>query len=91
MTKGTPSEHDFHIWNADSQLFARAKREAKMTAHGWKFCTSVSILFAVLYVSSSPLQDFNLQFLFGSVSKTFPTVESVQTKYYWTSFTYSNI
>ena len=56
---------DFHIWNANSQLFGRARSEAKMAAHVEKFCTSVSVLFAVLYVSSSPLHDFNIQFLFG--------------------------
>ena len=55
-------ELNFHIWNANSQSFARSKSEAKMAAHGGKFCTSVSVLFAVLYVSSSPLHDFNLQF-----------------------------
>ena len=54
------SELNFHIWNANSQSFARAKREAKMAAHGGKFWTSVSILFAVFYVSSSPFHDFNL-------------------------------
>ena len=30
-----------------------------------------------LYVSSSSLYDFNLQFLFGSTSKTFPTMGKV--------------
>ena len=34
-----------------------------MAAHGGKFCTSVSVLFSVLYVSSSPLHDFNFHFL----------------------------
>ena len=44
----------------------------------WReFWTSVSVLFAVLYVSSSPLRDFNLQFLFGSTSKTFTIMEKV--------------
>ena len=61
--------------HTNSQSFARAKSEAKMAAHGGKFWTSVSVLFAVLYVSSSPLRDFNLQFLFGSTSKTFTTTE----------------
>ena len=70
-------EPDFHIWNANSQSCARAKSEAKMATHGGKFCTSVSALFAHLYVSSSPLNDFNLHFLFGSTSKTFSTVEKV--------------
>ena len=69
------SEFDFHIWNASSQSFARAKSEAKMAAHGGKFCTSVSVLFAVLYVSCIPLHDFNYQFLFGSASKTFTATE----------------
>ena len=71
------SELNFHIWNANSQSFARAKSEAKMAAHGGKFWTSVSVLFAVLYVSSSPLHDFNLQFVFGSASKTLSTMEKV--------------
>ena len=53
-----PSELDFHIGNANSQLFARGKTEAKMAARGGKFCTSISVLIAVLYVSSSPLHDF---------------------------------
>ena len=48
-----------------------------MAAHGGKFCTSVSVFFAYLDVSSSPLHDFNLQFLFGLASKTFPTMEKV--------------
>ena len=48
-----------------------------MAVHVRKFCTSVSVLFAVLYVSSSPLHDFNLQFLFGSASNIFPTLEKV--------------
>ena len=48
-----------------------------MAAHGGKFFTSVSVLFAVLNVRFSPLQDFNLQFLFGSASKTFATMEKV--------------
>ena len=71
------SELNFHIWNANSQLFAPVKSETKMAAHGGKFWTSVSVLFAVLYVSSSPLHDFNFQFLFGSTSKTFTTMEKV--------------
>ena len=71
------SELSFHIWNANSYSFAGAKSEAKMAAHGGKFWTSVSVLFAVLYVSSSPLHDFSLKFLFGSASKTFPTMEKV--------------
>ena len=70
------SELNFHIWNANSQSFARAKSEAKMAAHGGKFWTSVSD-FSVLYVSSIPLHDFNIQFLFGSTSKTFTTTEKV--------------
>ena len=53
------SELNFHIWNANSQSFTRAKSEALMATHGGKFCTSVSVLFAVLHVSSSPLQDFD--------------------------------
>ena len=71
------SELNLHIWNANSQSFARAKSEAKMAAHGGKFWTSVSVLFAVLYVSSSPLRDLNFQFLFGSTSKTFTTMEKL--------------
>ena len=72
-----PSKLDFHIWITSSQLFSRAKTEAKMAAHGRKFCTSLSVLFAILYVSFTPLHDFNLQFLFGSASKTFLTMEKV--------------
>ena len=53
------------------------KSEAKIVAHGGKFCTSASVLFAVLYVSSSPLHDFNLQFLFGSASKTTTAMEKL--------------
>ena len=60
LSSPSTSELNFHIWNANSQSFARAKSEAKMGAHGRKFWTSVSVLFAVLYVSSSPLHDFNL-------------------------------
>ena len=60
---------DFHIWNANSPSFGRAKTDAKMAAHGEKFCTSVSVLFAILYVSSSPLNDFSYLFLFGSATK----------------------
>ena len=62
------SELNFHIWNANSRSFARAKSEV------W---TSVSVLFAVLYPSSNPLHNFNFQFLFGSTSKTFITMEKV--------------
>ena len=47
-------ELNFHILNANSQSFARAKSEAKMAAQGGKFWTSVSVLFAVLYLSFSP-------------------------------------
>ena len=71
------SELNFHIWNANSRSFARVKSEPKMAAHGGKFWTSVSVLLVVLYVTSSRLQDFNLQFLFGSTSKTFTTMEKV--------------
>ena len=60
----TSGELNFHIWNANSQInsqsFARVKSEAKMAAHGGKFNKSVSVLFAVFYVSSSPLKDFSL-------------------------------
>ena len=52
-----------------------------MAAHGGKFGTLVSVLFAVLYVSSSPLHDFNLHFLFGSASKTSTTMEEVLRRY----------
>ena len=38
---------------------------------------SDSVLFAVLHFSPTPLRDFNLQFLFGSASKTFTTMEKV--------------
>ena len=31
----------------------------------------------ILYISFSPLRDFNLQFLFGSASKTFTAMEKV--------------
>ena len=71
------SELDSHIWNTNSKSFARAKSEAKKATYGGKFCTSVSVLFAVLHFSSSPLHYFNLQFLFGSASKTFTTMEKV--------------
>ena len=74
---GKRSGPNFHIWNTNSQSFARAKSEAKMTALGDQFWTSVLVLFAVLYVSSSPLHEFNFQFLFGSTSKTFTTIEKV--------------
>ena len=50
------SELDFCIWNANSQSFGRAKSQPKMASHGGKVCSSVSVVFAVLYVSSSPLQ-----------------------------------
>ena len=80
------SELDFHIWNANSIDIV------KMAAHGRKFCTLVSILFPVLYVSSSLLHDFNRQFFCGSGSKTFTVMEKVtQKKYYWASFTYSSV
>ena len=55
----SPSELNFHIWNAISQSFARAKSEAKMAAHGSQFWTSVSVFYADLNVSSSPLHDFS--------------------------------
>ena len=48
-----------------------------MAAHGVKFCTSVSIVIVLLYVSSTLLHDFHLQILFGSASKTFTTVDKV--------------
>ena len=51
------SELNFHIWNC--QLFARVKREIKMAAHREKFCTSVSVFYSDLYVSSIPLHDFS--------------------------------
>ena len=54
------SELNFHMWNANSQSFARAKSEAKTAAYGRKFWTSRSVLFAHLYVSSSPLHNFDL-------------------------------
>ena len=69
------NELNLHIWNANSQSFAPVKSEAKMIAHGEKFCMSVSVLFGVLYVNSSPLHEFNLQFLLGSASKTLTSVE----------------
>ena len=71
------SELNFHIWNANSQSFTPTKSEPKMAAHGGQFWTSVSVLFAVLYASSSPLHVFNFQFLFGSTSKPFTTMEKV--------------
>ena len=73
---GGISELNFHIWNANSQSFAWAKSEAKMAAHvenfGHQFQSS-----ALMYVSSRPLHDFNLQFVFGSVSKTLSTMKKV--------------
>ena len=48
-----------------------------MAAHGVKFCTSVSILIVLIYVSSTPLHDFDLQILFGSALETFTTVDEV--------------
>ena len=40
---GRISELDFHILDANFQSFALAKSEAKMAAHGRKFCISVSV------------------------------------------------
>ena len=81
-----PSELDFHIWNAT--VFYSGKNWTQDGRPWREISTSVLVLFAVLYVSSSPLHDFNLQFLLGSASKTFPTAEkSVHTKYCWTNFT----
>ena len=89
---GTTSKLNFHLWNANSQSFARAKSEAKMAAHGDQFWTSVSVFLAVLYVSSSPLQDFNFQLLFFfEFENIHNRGKSAQTKYYWTSFTYSSV
>ena len=48
-----------------------------MADYGGKFSTSLSVLFAILYVVSSPLHVFDLQFVFGSASKTFPPMEKV--------------
>ena len=45
------SELNLHIWNANSQSFARAKSEAKMAAHGGKFWTSVPVLSTTLIFS----------------------------------------
>ena len=53
------SELNFHIWNANPQSCARAKSETKMVAHGGQFWTSVSVFYADLYVSSSPLHDLS--------------------------------
>ena len=72
---GFASEFDIHIWNDNFQLFGRAKSEAKMAALGGIFCTSLSVVLAVLYVSSSPLQVFSNLFVFSSTSKTFPSME----------------
>ena len=47
------SELDFHIWNANWPM----KCEAKMAVHGGQFWTSVSVLYAGLYVSFSLLRD----------------------------------
>ena len=63
-----------------SSTFGRGKSEAKMVAHGWKFCTSVSVLFVHLHISSSPLHNFNFQILLGSASKTFTAVEMCSDK-----------
>ena len=41
------------------------------------FARQFQSFFAVLYVSSTPLHDFNLQFQVGSASKTFKTMEKV--------------
>ena len=49
--QGCPSELNFHIWNANSQSFAWAKSEARMAAHGGKFCTSVPVLYTTLIFS----------------------------------------
>ena len=60
------SELNFHIWNANSQSFARAKSEAKMAAHGENF--------------GRQFQSFaRLSFLvlFGSALEAFPAMESV--------------
>ena len=38
------SELNFHIWNANSQLFAQAKGEAKMAVLRGKFWTSVLVI-----------------------------------------------
>ena len=62
-------------WNANS--LSRAENEVRMTADGGKFCASVSVLFAIFYVSFSSLHDSNLQFSFDSASKTFTTIEKV--------------
>ena len=51
--RSQPSEFNFHIWNANSQSFARVKNETKMATHGGQFWTSVSVLFAVLYAVNS--------------------------------------
>ena len=75
--QGSSSELNFHMWNANSQLFARAKSEAKMAAHRGKFWKPVSVLFAVLYVSSNPLHYFILQVLVGSASKILTVMEKV--------------
>ena len=71
------SSEFYSYWNANLQSFARAKSETKMAAHGGKFCTSASVLFADLYVGSIPLHYFNLRLLFGSASKTFITMGKV--------------
>ena len=66
-------ELSFHIWNANSQSFARTKSEAKMAAHTENFgrqfqsfsrtCTLVPVLYTTL--------------IFRFCSKTFPAMETV--------------
>ena len=41
------SELDFHVWNANWSM----KSEDKLVSHGGQSCTSVSVPYAVLYVS----------------------------------------
>ena len=56
---------------------AGQKIEPKMAAQGVKICASVSVVLAVLYVSSSPLYDFNLQVFIILPSIRFPAMENV--------------
>ena len=78
LSTGLRSVNSIHVnWNADSQSLAWARSEAKMATHGGKSCTSVLVLFAVLYVGSSLAHDFNFQFLLSKASKTFTAAEKV--------------
>ena len=81
------SELDFHIWNADFQLFGQAKSEAKMATHeGEILCVSFSRLRGlVLQFQSFTRLQLLVLVCFGF--KTFPTMGKVfQIKYCWINF-----